>query len=151
MSNSHALLELVEEITNSLDNKKYAVGVFVDLKKAYDQDILAKKLYFCGVRSIAPKWIVSYLENRKQFVQYKNCDSDVLNVCYGVPQGSILGPRLFIIVMNDICNVSKVFKFILFADDTNLFYCDSNLNELIRRTNTISCFAYNSDQGGMFQ
>ena len=54
----------------------------------------------------------------------------------GVPQGSVLGPKLIIIYMNDICNVSKVFKFILFADDTNLFYCDSNSNELNRRTNT---------------
>ena len=85
---------------------------------------------------IAHKWIVSYLENRKLFVQHKNCRSNILNVCYGVPQGSILGLKLFIIVMNDICNVSKVFKFILFADETNLFYCDSNLNELIQRTNT---------------
>ena len=79
---------------------------------------------------------MSYLENRKQFVQYKNCDSDVLNVCCDVPQGSILGPKLCVIYMNDICNVSKVVKLILFADDTNLFYYDSNLNELIRRTNT---------------
>ena len=60
----------------------------------------------------------------------------MLNVCCGVPQGSILGLKLFIIVMNDICNILKVFKFILFADETNLFYCDSNLNELIQRTNT---------------
>ena len=76
------------------------------------------------------------MENRKQFVHYKHCDSDLLNVCCVVPQGSILGPQLCIIYMNDICNVSKLFKFILFADDTNLFYCDRNLNELIRRTNT---------------
>ena len=69
-----------------------------------------------------------YLENRKQFVQHKNCDSAILNVCYGVPHGSILGQKLFIIYMNDICNVSKVFKLILFVDGTNLFYCDSNLN-----------------------
>ena len=95
-----------------------------------------KKLHFYGVRSIAHKWIVGYLENKKQFVQYKNCHSDIPNVCCDVPQGSILGPKLCVIYMNDICNVSKVFKFILFADDTNLFYCDSNLNKLIRRNNT---------------
>ena len=57
----------------------------------------------------------------KQFVQYKNYDSDILNVCCGVPQNSILGRKLFIIYMNDICNVLKVVKFILFADDTNLY------------------------------
>ena len=73
------------------------------------------------MHGIAHQWVVSYLENRKLFVQHKNCDSDILNVCCGVPQGSILGLNLFIIVMNDICNILKVFKFILFADETNLF------------------------------
>ena len=66
MSTSHALLELVEEITSSLDNKKYSVGIFI--KKAFDtidHDILAKKLYFYGVRGIAHKWVLSYLEYRK--------------------------------------------------------------------------------------
>ena len=68
MSTSHALLELVEEITSSLDNKKYSVGIFIGLKKAFDtidHDILAKKLYFCGVRGIAHTWLLSYLEDRK--------------------------------------------------------------------------------------
>ena len=80
--------------------------------------------------------MVSYSEIRKQCVHYNNCDLDILNICCGVPQGSIVGPKLFVIYMNDICNVSKVCNFILFADDTNLFYYDSNLNELIQRTNT---------------
>ena len=92
-------------------------------------------IYFYGLRDMAHKLIASYLKNRKQFVQYKNCDSEVLNVCCGVPQGSVLGPKLFIMYINDICNVSKVAKFILFADDTNLFYCDCDLDELIRKTN----------------
>ena len=80
MSTSHAILELVEEITNSLDNNKYSIGVFINLKKAFDtvdHDVLATKFMFYGVRGIAHKWIVSYLENRSQFVQYKNCDSEV--------------------------------------------------------------------------
>ena len=99
MSTSHALLELVEEITSSLDNKKYYVGIFIDLKKAFDtidHDILAKKLYFYGVHGIAHKWLPSYLEDRKQFVQFNNYNSDTLKVYCGVPQGSILGPKLFI-------------------------------------------------------
>ena len=73
-STSHAILELVEEITNCLDNNKYYIGVFIDLKKAFDtvdHDVLATKFYFYSVRGIAHKWIVSYLENRSQFVQYK--------------------------------------------------------------------------------
>ena len=93
-STSHAILELVEEITNSLDNNTYFIGVFIDLKKAFDtvdHYVLTKKYNFYGVRGIARnKWIVSYLENMSQFVQYKNCDSEVVRVCCGVPQGSIL-------------------------------------------------------------
>ena len=138
MSTSHAILELVEEITNCLDNNKYVIGVFIDIKKTFDtvDHVLAKKKYFYGVRGIAHKWIVSYLDNRSQFVQYKNCDSEVLRVCCCVPQGSILGPKLFIMYIDDIFNASKLFKFILFADDTNVFYCNNDINELIRQTNT---------------
>ena len=65
---------------------------------------------------------------------YKNCDSEVLRVYCGVPQGSTLGPTLFIMYINDIVNASKLFKFILFADDTNMFYCNNDTNELIRNT-----------------
>ena len=78
---------------------------------------------------------MSYLENRSQFVQYKNCDSEVLRVCCGVPQDSILGPTLFIMYINDIFNASTQFKFILFADDPNMFYCNNDINERIRKTN----------------
>ena len=86
----------------------------------------------CGA---AHKWILSYLENRQQFVNFNNCDSEIQNVSCGVPQGSILGPKLFIMYINGICKVSKVFKFILFADDTNLLCCHSDLNELVRMIN----------------
>ena len=87
----------------------YAIGVFVDQKKAFDTvnlDILANNFNFYGVHGIAHEQIVSYLENRKQFVQYKKCESNILNVCCDVPQGSILEPNLFIIYINDICNIS---------------------------------------------
>ena len=69
MSTSQALLELVEEITSPLDNKKYSVGILIDLKKAFDtidHDILAKIFYFYGARGIAHKWLLGYLEDRKQ-------------------------------------------------------------------------------------
>ena len=127
MSTTEAVLNLVEEITTSLEQNKYTVGVFIDLKKAFDtvdHDILCKKLYFYGLRGVAQEWIQSYLENRKQFVSFNSCHSEILNVTCGVPQGSILGPKLFIMYINDICKVAQVFKYILFADDTNLLCCD---------------------------
>ena len=78
MSTWHALFELVEGITTYLDNNNYAIGKFIDLKKAFDiinHDILANKLYYYGIRGVAHTWILSYLANRSQYVQYNNCDS----------------------------------------------------------------------------
>ena len=78
----------------------------------------------------AEKWIESYLSDRKQFVKICDSSSNALGVSCGVPQGSVLGPRLFILYINDICNVSKILKFVLFADDTNILYSDANVNNL---------------------
>ena len=78
---------------------------------------------------------MSYLENRSQFVHYENCDSEVFKICCGVPQGSVLCLKLFILYINDICNVSNFFKFILFADDTNMFYSNSDIADLVQLTN----------------
>ena len=87
------------------------------------------------MRGVAQEWIQSYLENRKQFVSFNICHSEILNLSCGIPQGSILGPKVFIMYINDICKVSQVFKYILFADDTNLVCCDRDLNELVRMIN----------------
>ena len=133
MSTSLAIIELVEEITNSLDNHESTVGVFIDLKKAFDtvdHGILIEKLYHYGIRGIANKWIGSYLMNRYQYVNINGTNSDYMNVLCGVPQGSILGPILFILYINDMCNVSILLKPILFADDTNLFYSGKDIKEL---------------------
>ena len=73
------------------------------------------------MREILLDWFVSYLANRSQYVKIDDTSSALLNVSCGVPQGSILGPLLFIIYINDITNASKIAMFILFADDTNLF------------------------------
>ena len=73
------------------------------------------------MRGAASDWLKGYLSNRNQFVNIDGCSSDLLGVIFGVPQGSILGPTLFILYINDICNVSNLVKFILFADDTNVF------------------------------
>ena len=112
---------------------QHSIGVFIDLKKAFDtvnHALLIDKLEFYGVRGPAKVWLKNYLHNRKQFVQIDDCKSTLLNVTCGVPQGSILGPKLFILYINDICNVSEIVQFILFADDTNVFYSDHDINIL---------------------
>ena len=109
--------------TSSLDNKLHTIGVFIDLKKAFDtvdHALLCKKMEFYGVRGVACKWLNSYLDLRKQNVSIDGCKSNVRSISCGVPQGSILGPKLFIMYVNDMCNISKLVKFILFADDTNI-------------------------------
>ena len=99
------------------------MGVFIDLKKAFDtidHSLLLNKLEYYGIRGVALNWLQSYLSNRKQFVTVNGIESKNLNVKCRVPQGSILGPILFILYINDICNCSKIMNFILFADDTNV-------------------------------
>lgn len=138
-STSLALMELIEEITNCIDNKKIAVGVFVDLKKAFDtidHSILLGKLEKGGVRGVAWSWLSSYLSNRQQFVQIGDHKSDYMNITCGVPQGSILGPKLFILYINDICRVSQELKFVLFADDTNIFCSGENLQQTLETITT---------------
>ena len=132
-STSMALIELLEKLTNSLDDKKVTVGVFIDLKKAFDtiaHKLLLRKLEFYGVRGLALNWVESYLQNRKQYIYMNGTRSDLLQIKCGVPQGSILGPKFFILYINDICNVSKLLQFILFADDTNIFYSTSQFETL---------------------
>ena len=130
-STSKALLELVEKITKSIDDDKYTIGIFIDIKKAIDtidHNILLQKLHFLGVMGVANSWLTSYLSKRMPNVEVYDCMSDLLQVKCGVPQGSVLCPLLSILYINDISNVSKVFDCILFADDTNLF-CSDNIND----------------------
>ena len=81
------------------------------------------------------EWFCSYLTNRQQFISVNNSDSDPLQITCGVPQGSVLGPVLFLIYMNDFTNCSSIFDFHLFADDTNLFYTHSGLQHLEQNVN----------------
>ena len=102
-STALALMELVEDLTKSLDEGKHTIGVFIDLKKAFDtidHKILLDKLYHYGLRGRSNTWVKSYLTSRKQYVKLEDCESDKLEVLCGVPQGSILGPKLFILYIS---------------------------------------------------
>ena len=122
-STSLALIDLYEKVSLALDRNEHAVGVFLDLSKAFDtvdQNILLDKLEHYGIRGVALDWVRSYLSNRLQFVQFNGQCSSPQTICCGVPQGSILGPLFFLLYINDLNNVSTVVELILFSDDTNL-------------------------------
>ena len=93
------------------------------------------KREFIGVRGTALIWIKSYLSARKQYVEFGNVKSSLENIVCGVPHGSILGPLLIVIYMNDICNVSNILKFVLFADDTTIFFSEKYMAKLYSETN----------------
>ena len=116
-----ALIDLVDKISCNFEEKKYTVGVFLDLSKDFDtidHTILLNKLQCYGVRGSACNWFVSYIQNRKQNVIFNKTELEYKEISCGVPQGSILGPLLFILYINDIEHVSDIIKPILFADDT---------------------------------
>jgi hypothetical protein len=128
-----ALLSLVDDISEEMNNKNYSIGIFIDLSKAFDtinHKLLIAKLNHYGIRGMVLDWFVSYLTNRTQTVNINNTSSAFLSVKCGVPQGSILGPLLFLIYINDIINASDLAKCIIFADDTNLFFKHKNLSTL---------------------
>ena len=132
-STSLALIDLFDKVTSAIDNKKFTIGLFLDLSKAFDtvdHDILFSKLVHYGFRGLILDWLKSYLSNRTQFVDYNGHYSETQQIICGVPQGSILGPLLFLIYINDLANVSNVLEFILFADDSNIFYSHESIDHL---------------------
>ena len=133
-----ALVQLYDKIINAMANKKHVIGIFMDLSKAFDtlnHDILLEKLKVYGIRGVALSWFKDYLFNRQQYVVHNGLSSDFLTIKCGVPQGSILGPLLFLLYINDITHTSSLLSFILFADDTNIFYSHDNLETLVRTVN----------------
>ena len=133
-----AVLEAYNKIVSDLDKGNHTLGIFLDLSKAFDtisHSILLAKLHHYGIRGNAFEWFKSYLTDRSQFVAYNNCKSSSLSVKCGVPQGSVLGPLLFILFLNDISFASDILSFFIYADDTNAIISNSNLNDLINSVN----------------
>ena len=136
-STSHALINITENIRKALDDGNKGCGVFVDLRKTFDtvdHQILLAKLNHYRIRGVSNDWFKSYLSNHNQYISINGYESGLAALNYGVPQGSVLGPLLFLLYINDLNQAKKFCKVDHFADDTNLL-CLSNsikkLNKLI--------------------
>lgn len=141
-STALAVSLFIERIYDALDENEYAIGLFLDLSKAFDtvkHDILISKLSHYGIRGLPLEWIRSYLSNRKQYVFYNGYKSNMCDIECGVPQGSILGPVLFLLYINDLCYQSDVLYNILFADDSNFLVSGKNLKQLVYTMNSELC------------
>ena len=130
-STIHPILQLVKFISerNDTPSKEITAAIFIDLSKAFDtidHSILLSKLNHYGIRGIPNHWFRSYLSNRKQFTNYKDANSLFLDILCGVPQGSILGPLLFLIYINDLSNATSL-NLLSFADDTTVYLSGSDM------------------------
>ncbi len=137
-STSHAIITLVERINTVLNAGNIMVGVFLDLRRAFDtvdHDILVKKLYAYGIRGNILAWFKSYLYKRQQYVYMNKTKSSIQDIICGIPQGSVLGPLLFILYINDLSKASDHLFSILFADDTSIFMEGDTLEQIIYSLN----------------
>ena len=131
------LIHLTNKITEVFEDRQFGCGTFLDLSKAFDSidhNILISKLRHYGIRGSPLSLLCNYLSNRKQYVCTNGFQSEIRETTCGVPQGSILGPLLFVIFINDVYLASSYFHTTVYADDTSLFLSGDNLRELIDKT-----------------
>lgn len=131
-----ATIDLITKIKRNIDAKNLGLGLFIDLKKAFDSishSLLLKKISHIGITGTAYKIFENYLRNRNQIVKINQYQSSPQPITYGVPQGSILGPLLFLIYIHNITDLKLHGEISLYADDTCIFYFGHSLNEIIPR------------------
>ena len=131
-STSHAINYSIKYIADKIEQKKHVIGIFLDLSKAFDticHEKLLVKLDSYGIRGNCLKLIKNYLLNRKQITKFNNVKSDSKNIMFGVSQGSVLGPLIFLSYINDIVNSAFEGETVIFADDTNIFVTVNNEEE----------------------
>ena len=131
------VIQFLDKVYNAMNNDKFTLSVFIDLTKAFDTcdtDILLEKLKYYGFRGISNYWFRNYLTGRMQYTSVNNVNSSLNELKCGVPQGSVLGPILFLLLINDLPNATNMFS-ILFADDTTLQLSSSNIVSLYEQAN----------------
>ena len=148
-STSMALIEFMNDVSRAIESKLVSIGIFLDLSKAFDSvshSYLLQKLSCYGIRRISLNWFEDYLNNRKQFVIIDQQSSDLCNIVTGIPQGSILGPPLFLLLINDLHYASSKLSSILFADNTTMFLSGKSVQQLNMDLKTelekVSCWFY---------
>lgn len=138
ISTQDAIIHLTEIIYSNLNNENSTLAVYIDFSKCFDtinHSILLRKLEAYGIRGLPLALLTSYLTDRFQAVRVNGTTSDFKRISIGIPQGSVLGPILYLIYVNELPSISNLFSICLFADDTTIIFDNSNKKDLLRTCN----------------